>query len=146
MGMIKEFKEFAIKGNFLDLAVGVVIGAAFGGATKSFVDDIVNPVIGMVTPGADLTNMFVVLKQGEAAGPYATLEAAQAAGATTLNYGLFINALINLLLVAFVMFMVIKAYNRMKRKEEEAPAAPPAPSNEEVLLTEIRDLLAQKQG
>jgi large conductance mechanosensitive channel len=141
--MFKEFRDFAFKGNFLDLAIGVVIGAAFGAATSAFVVNLVNPLIGLVAGGQDFSNLFVTLKEGATAGPYTTLAAAQAAGAVTLNIGLFLNAIINLLLVAFVMFMVVKAYNKAVKKEEEAPAPPPEPSAEEKLLTEIRDLLAK---
>lgn len=141
--MFKEFRDFAFKGNFLDLAIGVVIGAAFGAATTAFVENLVNPIIGLVAGGQDFTNLFVTLKDGATAGPYSTLAAAQEAGAVTLNIGLFLNAIINLLLVAFVMFMVVKAYNKALRKQKEEPAAPPEPSAEEKLLTEIRDLLAK---
>ncbi len=141
--MFKEFRDFAFKGNFLDLAIGVVIGAAFGAATSAFVENLVNPLIGLVAGGQDFSNLFVTLKEGATAGPYTTLAAAQAAGAVTLNIGLFLNAIINLLLVAFVMFMVVKAYNKAIKKQEEAPAPPPEPSAEEKLLTEIRDLLAK---
>lgn len=140
MGMISEFREFAIKGNFLDLAVGVVIGAAFGATTKSFTDDLINPVIGLFTGGADLKNQFVVLKPD--GGEYPSLAAAQEAGAITLNWGNFINSIINLLIVAFVMFLIVKAYNRartaMEEPEEEAPAEP---SEDIKLLREIRDSL-----
>lgn len=139
---MNEFKEFALKGNVLDMAVGIVIGAAFGTIVQSFVNDILMPPIGLATGGTDFSDLFVVLREGAAPAPYLTLEAASEAGAVTLNYGLFVNALIAFLIVAFALFMVVRNFNRLKRKEEVAPeAAPPVPTREEVLLTEIRDLL-----
>lgn len=141
--MLKEFKAFAMKGNMIDLAVGVIIGAAFGAIVGSLVDDVFMPVIGLLIGGVDFSNMFLVLKDA-AAGSYATLAAAQEAGAVTLNIGLFINAIVKFLIVAFAIFLVVKGINSMKKKEEAAPKAPPVPSNEEVLLGEIRDLLAKK--
>lgn len=139
--MLKEFKEFAIKGNMLDMAVGIIIGAAFGTIIQSLVKDIIMPPIGMLLGGVDFTDMFLTLQAGSVPGPYATLAAAQEAGAVTINYGVFTNALVSFLIVAFSVFMVVRSFNKMKRKEEAAPAAPPAPSAEETLLTEIRDLL-----
>jgi large conductance mechanosensitive channel len=140
--MFREFKKFAVKGNVVDMAVGIVIGAAFGTIVKSFVDDVLMPPIGLLLGKVDFANLFVVLKDGsEAAAPYASLADAQAAGAVTLNYGLFVNSVISFLIVAWAIFMVVKAMNRLKKKEEEAPSEPPKPTNEEVLLTEIRDLL-----
>lgn len=141
--MLKEFKAFAMKGNMVDLAVGVIIGAAFGAIVGSLVDDVFMPVIGLLIGGVDFSNMFIVLKD-EAAGSYATLAAAQEAGAVTMNIGLFINAVVKFLIVAFAIFLVVKGINSMKKKEEAAPKAPPVPSKEEVLLGEIRDLLAKK--
>ncbi len=140
MGMIKEFREFAVKGNAIDLAVGVVIGAAFGSIVGSLVKDIIMPPIGYISGGIDFSNYFVNLSGGE----YATLKAATDAGAATINVGVFINTVINFLIVAVAIFLMVKGINRMRRKEEEAPAAPPPPSKEEVLLTEIRDLLKAK--
>lgn len=140
MGMIKEFREFAVKGNAIDLAVGVVIGAAFGSIVGSLVKDIIMPPIGYISGGIDFSNYFVNLSGGE----YATLKAATDAGAATINVGVFINTVINFLIVAVAIFLMVKGINRMRRKEEEAPASPPPPSKEEVLLTEIRDLLAKK--
>jgi large conductance mechanosensitive channel len=138
--MLKEFKEFAMKGNLVDMAVGITIGAAFGAFAASFVADVFSPPLGLVLGGVDFSNLFVVLKEGaKAAAPYGTLAAAKDAGAVTLNYGLFLNALINFLIVALAMFMVVKAMNRLKKAEP--PAAPPGPTTEEKLLTEIRDLL-----
>ena len=137
--MLKEFKEFAIKGNVVDMGIGIVIGAAFTSIIKSFVADIINPIIGVITGGVDFSNLFINLGYGD----FASLAAAQEAGAPTINYGLFINAIITFIIVAWVMFMVIKAVNKLKRSEEAAPAAPAAPPKSEVLLEEIRDLLAK---
>lgn len=142
--MLKEFKEFAVKGNMLDMAVGIIIGAAFGTIVKSLVDDILMPPIGMLLGGVDFSEMFLTLQQGTVAGPYATLAAAREAGAVTMNYGLFINGVISFLIVAWAVFFVVKGFNKLKKADEEAPAAPPAPpepSAEEKLLSEIRDLL-----
>lgn len=137
--MLKEFKEFAMRGNVIDLAVGVVIGAAFGKIVASLVSDVIMPPIGLLLGGLDFSNFFLTLK-GE---DFETLTQAQEAGAVTLNYGLFINTIIQFLIVAFAIFLVIKQINRMKRQEEEKPAAPPAPPRQEVLLEEIRDLLSK---
>lgn len=141
--MRKEFTEFAVKDNMLDMAVGIIIGAAFGTIVKSLVDDILMPPIGLTRGGVDFSDMFLTLSEGSVAGRYATLAAAQEAGAVTINYGVFANALISFLIVAFAVFMVVRSFNRLKRAEEEAPAppAPPEPSAEETLLGEIRDLL-----
>ena len=119
--MLKEFREFAMKGNVVDLAVGVVIGAAFGKIVDSLVKDMIMPPIGKLLGGVDFSNLFVVLGGG---GPFPSLKAAQDAGAATLNYGVFINAIINFLIIAFALFMVIKAINRMKREEAAAPPPP----------------------
>lgn len=140
--MLKEFKEFAIKGNMLDMAVGIIIGAAFGTIIQSLVKDILMPPIGMLLGGVDFSDLFLTLQEGSAAaGPYATLAAAKEAGAVTINFGVFANALISFLIVSFSVFMVVRAFNRLKKEEAAAPAAPPAPSTQEVLLGEIRDLL-----
>ncbi|MBT8461999.1 MAG: large-conductance mechanosensitive channel protein MscL [Gemmatimonadetes bacterium] len=139
--MLKEFKEFAAKGNMLDMAVGIVIGAAFATIITSLVNDIVMPPIGMALGGVDFAEFYKVLQQGDPAGPYATLAAAKEAGAVTMNWGIFINALISFIIVAFALFMVIKGFNKMKAEEEAAPEAPPEPTAEETLLTEIRDLM-----
>lgn len=128
--MIKEFREFIMKGNILDLAVAVIIGGAFGKIVTSFVNDIIMPPIGLLLGGVNFTDLKMVLKAAEGE-----------AEAVTLNYGAFVQNIVDFLIVAFVIFMVIKAYNNMQKKEEEAPAAPPEPSNEEKLLGEIRDLL-----
>ena len=143
--MLKEFKEFAAKGNMLDMAVGIVIGAAFATIITSLVNDIVMPPIGMALGGVDFAEMYTILQQGDPAGPYATLAAAKEAGAVTMNWGIFINALISFLIVAFALFMVVKSFNKMKAAQEAEAAAepetPPEPSAEEKLLTEIRDLM-----
>lgn len=137
--MLKEFKEFAIKGNMLDMAVGIIIGAAFGTVIKSLVDDVLMPPIGKLLGGVDFKDFFLTLGGGD----FTNLAAAQEAGAVTLNYGLFINAFISFLIVAWAVFFVVKGFNKLKREDEveEAPPAPPEPSAEEKLLTEIRDLL-----
>ena len=124
--MLKEFKEFAVKGNVVDMAVGIIIGAAFGTVVKSLVADILMPPIGMLLGNVDFSNLFIVLKSGAAAaGPYASLAAAQDAGAVTINYGMFINTIISFLIVGFAVFFLVKGINRLKRKEEEAPPAEP---------------------
>jgi large conductance mechanosensitive channel len=140
--MLKEFKEFAMRGNVLDMAVGIIIGAAFGTIIKSLVNDILMPPIGLLLGGVDFSNLFIVLKEGaNAAAPYAALVDAQTAGAVTINYGVFINSIISFLIVAFAIFMVIRAMNRLKKKEEAKPAEPPKPSEEVLLLRDIRDAL-----
>jgi large conductance mechanosensitive channel len=122
--MLKEFKEFAMRGNVVDMAVGIIIGAAFGGIISSLVSDVIMPPIGLQLGNVDFSNMFAVLKEGaKAAGPYASVAAAKAAGATTLNYGLFINTIVNFVIVAFAIFLLIKAINQMKRKEAAPPPA-----------------------
>ncbi|MDC0358906.1 large-conductance mechanosensitive channel protein MscL [Oligoflexia bacterium] len=131
--MMKEFKEFAVKGNVADMAVGIIVGAAFGKIVSSFVKDVVTPPIGMLMGGVDFSGLSVTLKaaQGEAA-------------AITLNYGLFLQTVFDFVIVAFAIFLAIKCMNNLRKQEDEEPAAPPKPSNEEVLLSEIRDLLKQK--
>ena len=142
--MFKEFREFAIKGNVVDMAVGIIIGAAFGTIVQSLVNDVIMPPIGLALGNVDFSNLFVVLKEGVPPGPYAALADAQTAGAVTINYGLFINTVISFVIVAFAVFILVKNINRLKREQEEAPPAPPEPSNEEKLLTEIRDILRNK--
>jgi len=122
--MLKEFKDFAMRGNVVDLAVGVIIGGAFGNIVKSLVDDIIMPPIGLLLGNVDFSNLFLLMKSGDPAGPYASLSAAQEAGAVTLNYGLFINTVIAFLIVAFVIFLLIRAINRLDREEKAAPEAP----------------------
>ena len=118
--MLKEFKEFAVKGNMVDLAVGIIIGVAFGGVVTSLVNDVLMPPVGALLGGADFANLFWVIEEGATAGPYASVAAAAEAGAATLNYGLFINAIINFLIVAFAVFFLVKAINRMRKAEAEA--------------------------
>jgi large conductance mechanosensitive channel len=143
--MFKEFKAFAMRGNVVDMAVGIVIGAAFGAIVASFVGDVLMPIVGTLVGGVDFSNYFLVLKEGATApGPYPTLAAVKAAGGVAVGYGALINTIVNFLIVAFALFMVIKAMNAAKKKEEAAPAAPPEPSKEELLLTQIRDLLARR--
>jgi len=139
--MLKEFKEFAVKGNMLDMAVGIIVGAAFGTVVQSLVKDVIMPPIGLLLGGVDFTNLFITIREGAAAGPYATLAAAQEAGAVTINYGMFANAIISFLIVSFSVFLLVRSFNKLKRQEEAAPAAPPAPPADVVLLGEIRDLL-----
>lgn len=122
--MFKEFKEFAMKGNVLDMAIGIVIGGAFGTIVKSLVSDIIMPPIGLLLGGVDFSNLFLVVKEGAPAGPYAALADAQAAGAVTVNYGVFANSVISFLIVALAVFMLVKSINAMRRKEEAPPAAP----------------------
>lgn len=143
--MFKEFKAFAMRGNVVDMAVGIVIGAAFGAIVASFVGDVLMPIVGTLVGGVDFSNYFLVLKEGVTApGPYPTLAAVKAAGGVAVAYGALINTVVNFLIVAFALFMVIKGMNAAKKQEEAAAAAPPAPSNEELLLTQIRDLLAKR--
>ena len=141
MRMLEEFKSFAVKGNVVDMGVGIVIGAAFTSIVGSFVKDIVNPIIGVITGGIDFSNFFVNLGPDE----YASLAEAQEAGAPTLNYGLFVNAVISFLIVAWILFFLIRATNRLRKQAEEAPASPatPEPAADVRLLTEIRDILAR---
>jgi len=122
--MLKEFKEFAMRGNVVDMAVGIIIGAAFGTIVKSLVADVLMPPIGLLFGGVDFSNLYGVLQVGDPAGPYASLVDAQAAGAVTVNYGVFINTIISFLIVAFAVFLVIRGINRMQREQEEAPADP----------------------
>jgi len=130
MSFVKEFREFAIKGNVVDMAVGIIIGAAFGKIVTSFVSDIITPPLGYVIGGVDFTNLKVTLPALQ-----------EGTDPVTINYGIFLQTAFDFIIVAFAIFLVIKAINRLKRKEEVAPSAPPPPTREEVLLTEIRDLL-----
>lgn len=139
--MLKEFKEFAIKGNMLDMAVGIIIGAAFGTIISSLVNDVIMPPIGVLLGGVDFSQLHWVVQQGAPGGPYGTVEAAAEAGAVTINWGLFLNNVLSFLIVAWAVFLVVKGFNRLKKKEEEAPEPDPEPSAEETLLGEIRDLL-----
>jgi len=138
--MLNEFKEFALRGNVMDMAVGVIIGAAFSTIVRSLVDDIIMPPIGVLTGGVDFSSMFITLNGQH----YDSLAQAKQAGAPTMNIGLFINNVISFLIVAFVLFMAIKAMNQLRRKQEEEPASEPPPSREVQLLEEIRDALAKR--
>ena len=142
--MLKEFKDFAMKGNVLDMAVGIIIGAAFGTVVQSMVKDVIMPPIGIALGGVDFSNLFITLRQGAVVGPYPTLAAAAEAGAVTINYGVFANAVISFIIVAFAVFMLVRAFNKLKKAEAAAPAAPAAPPADVVLLGEIRDLLKKK--
>ncbi|NNC77240.1 MAG: large conductance mechanosensitive channel protein MscL [Woeseiaceae bacterium] len=138
--MLKEFKDFAMRGNVVDMAVGIIIGAAFGKIVSSLVKDVIMPPIGKMMGNVDFSNLFVNL--GDTA--YESLAAAQEAGAPTINYGVFLNTVLDFVIVAFAIFMVIRGLNKMKKQEEEKPAEPPKPSDEVVLLTEIRDSLKNR--
>ena len=133
MSMMKEFREFAMRGNVIDMAVGIVIGAAFGAIVSSFVADVITPPLGMLLGGVDFAAMNMVLKEAVGETP-----------AVTLNYGVFLQKVFDFIIVAFAIFLVVKGMNSMKRKKEEAPAAPAPPPAQEVLLAEIRDLQKQK--
>jgi large conductance mechanosensitive channel len=122
--MLKEFKAFALRGNVVDMAVGIIIGGAFGTIVKSLVNDVIMPPIGLLLGGIDFSNLFILLKSGDPAGPYATLADAQAASAVSINYGIFINSVISFLIVALAVFFLIRAINRLERQEEEPAAAP----------------------
>jgi len=133
MSMTREFREFAMRGNVVDFAVGVVIGAAFGKIVSSIVADVIMPPIGVMLGGVDFADLAIVLKEAVGEAP-----------AVTLNYGAFLQTCFDFLIIAFAIFLIVKGINSLKRKEAEAPPAPPAPSAEEVLLTEIRDLLKNR--
>jgi len=135
MGMLQEFKAFAVRGNVVDMAVGIIIGVAFGKIVSSFVADVVMPPLGLLIGGVDFTDLAVTLKAAE-----------EGVAAVTLNYGVFIQTVFDFVIVAFAVFIAVKAINALKKKEEAKPAAPPAPSKEEELLAEIRDLLKQQRG
>ncbi len=148
MGIIKEFKEFAMRGNVMDMAIGIIIGAAFGKIISSLVKDVIMPPIGVLMGGVDFSKLSVTIKDAVPASVDGAGAAVEAAEAVTINYGMFINTVLDFLIVAIAIFVVIKMMNKaseaMKKKEEEAPAEPAKPSNEEVLLTEIRDALRNK--
>ena len=148
MGMMKEFKSFAMKGNVLDLAVAVIIGGAFGKIITSFVNDVLMPPIGLLLGNTDFSNLMIVLKQGKDAVMNGDAVVTPAVSEVAIRYGAFVNTVLDFLIVAFSIFMVIRAFNKMKKKEEAQPAAPPAPpapTKEEVLLAEIRDILKEKK-
>jgi large conductance mechanosensitive channel len=145
--MFREFKEFIARGNVIDLAVGVIIGAAFGAITNSLVNDIVMPVVGLLLGRVDFANLFVVLTNGTLSGPPATIAEAKAAGAATINYGLFINTIINFLLIAFAVFLLVRFANRVRRQLIREPEPASAPPPEDVLLLrEIRDELKRSRA
>ncbi len=135
MSLINEFKAFAVRGNVVDMAVGIIIGAAFGKIVSSFVDGVIMPPLGLLIGGVDFSDLAIVLKDAVGEAP-----------AVVLRYGAFIQTVVDFVIIAFAIFMAIKAINHLKRKEAEAPSAPPAPSKEELLLTEIRDLLKEQRG
>jgi large conductance mechanosensitive channel len=139
--LLKEYRDFINRGNVVDLAVAVIIGVAFGAVVNSLVNDIVMPLIGLLLGGVDFSSIFISLT-GQS---YPSLAAAKEAGAATLNIGVFLNAVINFLIISFVVFLVVRQINKMKRVEEAAPAPPPEPSAEEKLLAEIRDLLKERK-
>ncbi len=141
--MLKEFKKFAMKGNMVDMAVGIIIGAAFATVIKSLVDDVIMPIVSVIFQAPDFSNLFVTLRNPTGAA-FTSIEAAREAGAVALGYGLFLNALLAFLIVAFVLFIVVRNMNRLmaeKADNAQTPAAPPEPTAQEVLLAEIRDLL-----
>jgi large conductance mechanosensitive channel len=139
MKMLKEFQEFAMRGNVVDLAVGIIIGGAFGKITTSLVNDVIMPPIGVITGGMDFSSLGITIKKAAVDAGGKAL-----APAVTISYGLFLNTLINFIIVAFAMFMIVKAMNTLKRKEAAPPPAPPAPPKQELLLAEIRDILKTK--
>ncbi len=135
--MLNEFKKFAMRGNVVDMAVGIIIGAAFGKIVSSLVKDVIMPPVGMLMGNVDFSNLFINLSGAE----FASLAAAQEAGAATINYGVFLNTVLDFVIVAFAIFLLIRGINKMQKKEEEKPKEPPKPSEEVTLLTEIRDAL-----
>lgn len=145
MGMLKEFKVFAVKGNVLDLAVAVIIGGAFGKIITSFVNDVLMPPIGLLIGNRDFGNMRVILKNGREAIMNGEQVVTPGIAEVSIKYGAFVNTVLDFLIVAFSIFMVVQAFNKMKRKEIAAPTTPPLPSKEENLLTEIRDILKEKK-
>lgn len=138
--MFEEFKKFAMRGNVVDMAIGIIIGAAFGKIITSLVNDVIMPPIGMLMGNVDFSNLFIPLDMGE----YASVAVAEQAGAPIIKYGMFINTVLDFAIVAFAIFMVIRGMNKLKKAEEEKPAAPPKPSDEVLLLTEIRDALKSR--
>ncbi len=139
--MLKEFREFVMRGNVLDMAVGIIMGGAFTPIVSSLVNGVIMPPIGLILGDVDFSNLFLVLKEGGSPAPYASLAAAQEVGAVTLNYGAFLNTVVTFLIVAFAIFLLVKPVNRMRRAAEAGPAAPTAPPEDILLLREIRDAL-----
>jgi large conductance mechanosensitive channel len=140
--MLDEFRKFAVRGNVVDVGVGIIIGAAFGKIIDSLVKDLIMPPIGLLLGRVDFANLFFVLKQGAAPAPYLSVEAAQKAGAVTLNYGVFVNTCISFVIIAFAVFLLIRTINKIR--EAEAPEAPPATPEDILLLREIRDALRKQ--
>lgn len=139
--MLKEFKEFVMRGNVLDMAIGIIIGAAFGAIVNSLVKDVIMPPIGLLLGGVDFSSLFIVLKQGTVPGPYTDVASAVKAGAVTLNYGVFLNSIVSFLVIAFSIFILVKGVNKLRREQPAVPEAP-APTPEDILLLrEIRDSL-----
>ena len=147
MPVLSGFRKFALRGNLVDMATGITVGAAFGGLAKSLVDDIIMPPVGLMLGGVDFSNLFFVLKPGTTPGPYATLAAANAAGAVTVRYGSFLTLFVTFLIVAFAVYLLVSAVQGAQHKleKEEAAGPPPPPPPQEVLLTEIRDLLREQR-
>jgi len=145
MSILKEFKSFAMRGNVLDLAIAVIIGGAFGKIITSFVNDVLMPPIGLLLGNMDFSNLRIILKHGSDVVMLGDAVVTPAVAEVSIRYGTFANTILDFVIVAFSIFMVIKASNKMKKKEEAAPAAPPVPTSEEVLLTEIRDILKEKK-
>lgn len=151
MGVFKEFRDFAVKGNVIDLAVGIIIGAAFGKIVSSMVNDVIMPPIGKLMGGVDFRDLFLVLSEGaQTPGPYESLVKAREAGAATINYGVFVNTVLEFIIVAFAVFMLVKGINTMRKRLEKEkaappPAPPPGPTREETLLMEIRDALLARR-
>jgi large conductance mechanosensitive channel len=143
--MLKEFREFALKGSVLDMAIGIIIGAAFGRVVDSLVKDVIMPPIGLMLGNVDFANLFAVLKQGSVPGPYLTVEAAQKAGAVTVNYGVFLNNVITFVVVAFAVYLLVRSINRLRRQQEAKSKEAPPPPEDVVLLREIRDALQAGQ-
>ena len=145
MGMMKDFKAFIMKGSVLDLAVAVIIAGAFKAIVTSFVKDVLMPPIGLLMGGVDFVNLKIILKEGSAAVMNGDQVVNAAVSEVAISYGVFINTVIDFVIIGFVIFMIIRAYNKSQKKKEEVPAAPPAPSKEEALLGEIRDILKEKK-
>jgi large conductance mechanosensitive channel len=145
MSFFKKFREFALRGNVVDLAVGVIIGASFGGIVNSLVNDVIMPPVGLLVGNVDFSNLHIVLKEGHSAhSPYPSVAAAKSAGAVTLNYGAFLNTVVNFLIIALAVFVFVSLMHKLWHREDNKPKPPPSPPRQEVLLEEIRDLLRQR--
>lgn len=143
--MLKEFREFALKGNLVDIAVGLIIGVAFGAVVKSLVDELIMPPIGMLLGGVDFSNLFVLLRDGATPGPYASLTSAREAGAVVMGYGAFLNVVLTFIITAFAVFLLVKGMNKARRQQPEE-AVEEGPTPDQALLAEIRDLLKSRSG